>query len=116
MNSHKTYKCKRGKEPMVNGDTDSMQTVTQKTILETRNDGTTVSKRVWVSLDRPSEKMATEANQAEMPPMDYKPANMSPPPERRHSYRTQKDYIQQYVNRIDEFLEALLSRQAMPAL
>jgi hypothetical protein len=72
---------------MVDGDTDLAEAVTHKTILETRNDGRTVSKRVWIPIDSPSEKITTVEKPADMPRMDCEPANVSPPPERTHPHR-----------------------------
>ncbi|KAF8805303.1 hypothetical protein BYT27DRAFT_7224958 [Phlegmacium glaucopus] len=116
MSSHKGHKRKRGKNPMIEGDPDLAQAVTRQTISETHSDGTTVQRRVWVSIDAPTDKVTTVEKEVEVPTMDYEPAHISPPPtEGTHSYRKQRDYLEQYINRIDDLLDACLSREAMPA-
>jgi hypothetical protein len=88
MSSHKGHKRKRGKNPMIEGDPDLAQAVTRQTISETRSDGTTVQRRVWVSIDAPTDKATTVEKEVEVPTMDYEPAHISPPPtEGTHSYR-----------------------------
>ena len=120
---------------MIDGEIDSALVVTPETIYETRKDGTTVTKQVWVSLDTPIPKVTAEERRAEMPALEYmpdiEPDNSSPQPETTRRYQvgiyvktqsvlndvhpqTQRNYIQQYVDRIDEILEAILSREAMP--
>lgn len=68
---------------MIDGDVDSAQVVTQRTITETKHDGSTVKKQVWVSLDKPGEKSTAVEKVPERPPFDYEPvyepADMSSP-------------------------------------
>jgi hypothetical protein len=46
-----TYRHKRAREPMVDGDLDSAEAVTHTRVAETQNDGTTIFKHVTESLD-----------------------------------------------------------------
>ncbi|KAF8801050.1 hypothetical protein BYT27DRAFT_7216408 [Phlegmacium glaucopus] len=110
----KGHKRKRGRNPMVEGDTDLAKAVTCQTISETQIDGTTVQKWVWVSMDTPKGTLTAIEKEREVPAIEYEPAHMSPPTERTHSYQTQKDYLGQYIDCMDEFLEAFLSWEAMP--
>jgi KDZ transposase family protein len=137
MNTKKNNKRKRGRPDMIDGDVDSAPVVTERTITEIKQDGRTVTKRVWVSLDIPQETLTAVRNTPETSPFEFdpvyepaeEPANMSPPPRTNKPqvsiYRvriksnklhlqTQKDYIEQYVDRMEELLEALVSRESMP--
>lgn len=108
---------------MIVGDIDSAQVVTPKTIYETKKDGTVISKQVWESLEAPRKPAQTPSapeaqaagdnlNWNEMPEMEeYEPGNNLP---RNSRPQTQRNYLQQYVDRVDEFLGALISREAMP--
>lgn len=95
MNSRKSHKRKRGNNPILEGDVRLAEAVTPKTITETKNDGSIVTKKVWISLDTPSTNLTAEANAVDMPPaLEVEPENMSPPenmstpiPERTHTYR-----------------------------
>jgi hypothetical protein len=100
MNSRKTPKRKRGTNPMVEGDVRLAQTVRPILTKETKKDGSTVTKRTWISMDTPTPNITTEAT-----PMlttdpnaedtqGYEPHNMNqpvdtspPPPGRPHTYR-----------------------------
>jgi KDZ transposase family protein len=117
---------------MIDGEIESAMTVTPETIYETNKEGITVAKQVWVSLDAPKEKLIAIEKSPKIPAFEYDDVNMlSPPPERTQTYRvrmslqtvisaldtrpqTQKDYIQQYVDRMDDILEALLTKEALP--
>jgi hypothetical protein len=73
---------------MVDGEVESAQVVTPKTINETLKDGTTVKKKVWVSLDTPCSSKTTVENRPQSPTMDYDPVDIgSPQPERRKQYQ-----------------------------
>lgn len=79
----KNNKRKRGRPAMIDGEVDSATVVTQRTITETNNDGTTITRRVWVSLDTPKEKQTTVEKTPERPTFEfepvYEPADMSTP-------------------------------------
>jgi hypothetical protein len=79
---------KRKKGPWIVGESVELaHIVTPKIIHETKADGTTVTKRVLVSLDKPKPKAPTMEKPAEMPETGYEPIDMnSPPPERLHTY------------------------------
>jgi CxC2 like cysteine cluster associated with KDZ transposases len=128
----KTRKRRRENNPMVEGDISSADAVTFKTVSETLPNGTIITKRIMVSMDEQINSSAAFEAPPEPIFNDYLHDNNSPPPqERQKSYRvglslidiavlilssqTQADYLQQYVERIDELLEALLSKEAMPA-
>jgi hypothetical protein len=49
-----SQKRKRGKAPVVDGETNAARIVTHKTIREIREDGTQVAKRVLVPIETPS--------------------------------------------------------------
>lgn len=69
---------------MVDGDVVSAQVVTQRTITERKPDGSTVTKKVWVSLDTPKEKPKVVERSPERSPFegeaDYDPIDMLSPP------------------------------------
>jgi hypothetical protein len=88
MNTRKFNKRKRGKGPMLDGDVTSAQVVTSQTISETRKDGSTVLKRVWVSLDTPHQNLTAVENPAQMPGFDEEPGDMpSPPTDQTNKYQ-----------------------------
>jgi hypothetical protein len=66
---------------MTEGDVRLAQAVKPKVITETKQDGRTVTKRVWISMDAPTPKLTTEGNAEETPTVGYEPQNMSPPAE-----------------------------------
>ena len=73
---------------MVDGEVESALVVTPKTINETKKDGTTVKKKVWVSLGMPSSSSTTVENHPQSPIMDYEPVDIgSPQPEKRNKYQ-----------------------------
>lgn len=65
---------------MIDGDIDSAPVVTSKTILETRKDGSTVPKKIWVPLDIPNSTSAAVEKPADMSGFEYEPVDMSTPP------------------------------------
>lgn len=83
MSNQKTNKRKR-KGPMIDGEIDSALTVTPKTISETKKDGTTVTKQVWVSLDKPKvtqARITVVEQQADLPALGYDPGDNIPSPQ-----------------------------------
>jgi hypothetical protein len=82
MDSKKSHKRKRGK-PMVDGDITSAHVVTYKTVTETKRDGTSVTKRVAVSLDTPSNVSTTDETPTNDFFNNYEPDNVSPAPVER---------------------------------
>ena len=117
MSNQRSGKRKRRNDPMIIGEVDSARVVTSKTIYETKKDGSIVSREVWESLHQPTPDFP--ANVAKPSRVEYEPDDM-PFTEQEQSnnnpptQRTQRNYMQQYVDRVDEFLDALLSREAMP--
>jgi hypothetical protein len=113
-------KRKRGRGPIMMGDVALALEVIPKTIYESQKDGSIVSKEVWQPLnpatpDIPADvdkqrELSTQENQLD--------EILVPEPEQSNSNPrtrgTQQNYMQQYVDRVDEFLDALLSREAMP--
>jgi hypothetical protein len=88
MSTKKTNKRKRGKGPMLDGDIDSAQAVMPQTISEIKKDGSTVTKRVWVSLDTPNPNLSAVEDSTEMPAFENEPADMSlAPPEQTNKYQ-----------------------------
>lgn len=118
MSTQKTTKRKRGKGPMIIGDVDSARVVTPKTIYETKKDGSVVAKEVWGSLYSPAPDLpAIPDNSKKKTTMEYEAYDIPSPQledSESVSYHppTQRNYMQQYVDRVDEFLDALLSREA----
>jgi hypothetical protein len=55
---------------MVDGDPESAQAVTHRTISAILHDGTTITKTILVSLDTPTETIAVETMPAELPAID----------------------------------------------
>lgn len=78
--SKKSGKRKRGERPMIDGDIDSAMVVTSETIFKTKKDGSTVTKKVWVSLDIPNPNLKDVEFPPEMPVFD-EPVDMSSHPE-----------------------------------
>jgi hypothetical protein len=81
MSTKRNNKRKR-KGPMIDGEIDSALTVTPKTISETKEDGTTVTKQIWVSLDKPqvTQRRATVVEeQADIPAVGYDPDDIPSP-------------------------------------
>jgi hypothetical protein len=73
---------------MLDGDVDSAQVVTPQTIPETKKDGSTVFKRVWVSLDTSNPNLTAMENDAEIPGFEDEPGDMpSPPTDRTNKYQ-----------------------------
>ena len=114
-------KRKRGKGWMIIGDLDSAPVVTSKTIYETNKDGTIVQKKIHVPLYPPSPDSSAIINESrEMWPSKYVPTDIpSPQPEQSHIPQSEKtqwtqwNYMQQYVDHVEEFLRALISLEAM---
>lgn len=143
MNTQNAKKRKRGNRlRLVEGDIELANAVMPETVTETREDGSTFTKRIMVSLDeaKPKENKSIAGNNKgkgrEMHDMGYEPVpeyepdnnQNSPPPK---TYRVsisiellsllihrflqrQKDYVQQYVDRMEGLMEALISREGMP--
>jgi hypothetical protein len=65
-----TYRRKRAREPMVDGDVDSAEAVTHTRVAETQNDGTTIIKHIVESLDNPSSSSAGHSEMAGQSQMD----------------------------------------------
>ena len=65
MNSTKSNKHKQGKNPIVNGDPNLAQAVTHWMISDIQHDGMTITKKMLVSLDNPTETIAGKAFLAE---------------------------------------------------
>ena len=107
---------------MIIGDLDSAPVVTSRTIYKTNKDGTIVWKEICVPLYLPSLDSSAILNESrEMRPSEYMPTDIpSPQPEQSHipqlekAQWTQRNYMQQYVYHVEEFLEALISHEAMP--
>lgn len=101
MSTTKRYKRQRKNGPMIDGDVDSAQVVTPRTITETKRDGSIIKKQVWESLDTPSPKSSAMENTPEVPAMGdeqshypafdpaFDPANPSHPP----PVRTKKSQV-----------------------
>lgn len=94
MNSKKSNKRKRGKAPLVDGDAESAQAVTHRTLTETRDDGSTVTQRVLISLDPPPELATTKDMPVDLTDINYEMDSLSPlpgvspaPEDRRNSNR-----------------------------
>ena len=83
----KTRKRKRETNPRIDGDISCANVVTYKTITETKQDGTTVERRVMVSMDLPSKGSTSVELSEETFVNNYEPENMSPPPVRLNRYR-----------------------------
>ena len=112
---------------MVNGDPELAQAVTHWMISDIQHDGTMITKTMLVSLDNPTETISDEAFPAELLTEILTMHNMDRDnaPQKTKSvdenklelipvlFQTQKDCLQQYVEQIDNLLEALLSQQAM---
>ena len=121
MSTQIPMKRKRGKGWMIIGDLDSAPVVTSKTIYETNKDGTIVRKKICVPLYPPSPDSSAIINESrEMWPSKYVPTNIpSPQPEQSHIPQSEKTqwtqwtYMQQNVDRFEEFLKALISLEAM---
>lgn len=82
---------------MIDGDVDSAQVVTQRTISDTMEDGSIIKKQVWVSLDTPNQKLTAVEKASEIPASGYDPAYdpediSSPQPE-----RTKKSQVSIYL-------------------
>lgn len=71
---------------MIDGEVDAAQVVTQRTITETRKDGSVIKKQVWESLDTPVQKPTAVEKVPEIAAMEYDPgydpADISQQPER----------------------------------
>jgi hypothetical protein len=65
-----TFRRKRAREPMVDGDVDSAEAVTHTRIAETQYDGTTVFKHIVESLDNPILSLAGDSQFAGQSQMD----------------------------------------------
>jgi hypothetical protein len=96
MSTKRNNKRKR-KGPMIDGEIDSALTVTPKTISETKEDGTTVTKQIWVSLDKPhvTQRRATVVEeQADIPAVGYDPDDIPlPQQEGTRTYQVRIYYI-----------------------
>ena len=66
---------------MIDGDISSASVITYKTITETQNDGTTITKRVKIALDSPSNVSTAIGTPADDNLFDFEPANTPPPQE-----------------------------------
>lgn len=112
MNSRKPQKRKRGTNPMTEGDVRLAKAVKPKVITETKQDGRTVTKRVWISMDAPIPKLTAEGNAEDIPTFVYEPQNMSPPaetssdlPETTNTYR-----VSLYLSKINIYLLVAILR------
>ena len=91
MNTKNINKQKRGKGPMIDGEIDSAPVVMSKTIYETKKDGTTVSKKIWVPLDTPKSTSSAVEKPVEMSGFEYEPVDMSTShPESTKTYKVNK--------------------------
>jgi len=85
--SKKSGKRKQREGPMIEGHIDLAMGVTSETIYITKKDGSTVPKKVWVSLDTPNPNIAAIENSPQIPISD-EPVDMSSPhPETAHTYQ-----------------------------
>ena len=103
---------------MVDGGIESAKSVTHTKVTIINDDGTVGVKKILESLDSPRKPtLPPDPKQSELPEYsnaDYDMHDMhepSPPPGR--NTKKQKDYIMDYVNRIDNLLESLLSRETI---
>jgi CxC2 like cysteine cluster associated with KDZ transposases len=114
----KSYRRQRPRLPMVDGDVDSSEAVTHTRIAVPQADGTFLFKNVLESLDSTSSSSFSAAMDVDVPPPLADNYNDIPNHSRAQSPqprkgRTQKDYILEYVARIDHLLEASLGRESL---
>lgn len=104
---------------MVDGDVDSSEAVTHTRIAVPQTDGSVVFKHILESLDSTSSSSLLGPMQVDVPHAsadDFNDLNQhTPPPEtpQPRKCRTQRDYILEYVDRIDTLLEASLGRELL---
>jgi hypothetical protein len=80
MKATQNRKRKRGKNPMVDGDIRSATAVTHKNITETKEDGTTVTRRILVSLDRPCDPLPALTPRSEVPFIEHEVEDITSAP------------------------------------
>lgn len=83
----KSYKRKRGKDPLIDGEPDSAQAVTHTTVKVTLNDGTTFSERVLVFLDVFSPSVINKDHTPDIVEIPYDIDHCSPVPDTQKTYR-----------------------------
>jgi len=73
---------------MVDGEIDSADVITPKTIYKTKKDGTIVTEKGWESLNTPNKKPTVVEKQPEIPSFGYDPVDMpSPQQEKKRTHR-----------------------------
>ena len=85
--SKKSGKRKRGERPMIEGEIDLARVVTPETIFKTKKDGSTVAKKVWVSLETPNPNITAVENPQQMHGFDETVDMSSPQPDTARTYQ-----------------------------
>jgi hypothetical protein len=104
---------------MVAGSVESARVATHVPKTTYHEDGTRTITYILEALEPRSSTFNSQPNRPEIPvipPQDYDMNEIphhSPPPPTTKTYKKQSDYLKEYVDRVDSFLEALLSREAL---
>ena len=117
LKREKTYRRQHARKPLVEGDVDLAEAVTHRRIAIPQDDGSIKIGQVLESLERTPSTPDHIAIETDLPlPTnnihDDDPYLSRPPtPQQQRKGRTQKDYILEYMDRIDGLLEASLARE-----